>query len=657
MCGIAGIVRHPDNQQFDLDSLIKASEALAHRGPDDEGYMIVSDGETIQLSGKHTLSDWTEAHAAKHIAECRKPFAAGLLHRRLSIIDIGAMGHQPMSDVSNRYWITYNGEIYNYKALRCELENKGYIFKTHTDTEVLLYAYIEWGLHCEEHLNGMWAFVIYDREQHILFASRDRVGVKPFYYVHHNNFLAFASEQHVFHKAGWLPFEVNKKAVFDFLYYDLLEHQSEGMFRHVMELPPAHHLTYELQTGKLHVERFYTATLNILSEKPDALKTLQYINDIKDAATASIQSHLQSDVPVGTCLSGGLDSSIIVSVINRMMNASLLHTGNTQHAFHASFEENSFNESRYAEEVVKNKSVTLHTVEPTSTELITDLEKFVAAQCLPVRSFSSYAQYRVMQLAKSQGIKVLLDGQGADELFGGYYRYIINYLNDAQQCCGTQYVKDLKKEIFPDKNSRTAFNKYHLKEWMKAGSLRFVMDALHPAHRFLNKDLFKYQSQYPTPQSLFKDYNSALYFDFFGTFLKELLYREDRNAMAHSIESRVPFADDLALSSLLFSIPGMYKMQHGISKYLLREAFRELIPSVVYERRDKLGFVSPNNKWMAELKDVWRSYVTADLGEYYHLKNFKIFIDGLHKHGNKPENYKTLKWLTFAVWLKVMKTT
>ncbi len=654
MCGIAGIARHPDNQQFDLASLIKASEALVHRGPDDEGHIILSDGEVVQLAGKQTQREWTATHSVQNITECRKPFAVGLLHRRLSIIDTGASGHQPLSDASGRYWITYNGEIYNYKALRHELENRGHTFNTYTDTEVLLYAYIEWGEHCEEHLNGMWAFVIYDREHQIFFASRDRVGVKPLYYVNQNNSLAFASEQHVFHKAGWLPFEVNKKAVFDFLYNDLLEHESEGMFKGVVELAPSHHFIYHLHTGELRVSRYYSPSFTKHIEAPEADKTLKYISEIKEATTASIHSHLQSDVPVGTCLSGGLDSTVIVSVINQMIGMDVLHTGNTQHAFHASFSQASINETYFAEAAVKDKAVTLHIVNPTADELRIDLEKLVTAHSLPLRSFSSYAQYRVMRLAKEKGIKVVLDGQGADELFGGYYRYISNYLNDAQQCGGVVMVKQLKKEFFPDKASLRSFNNYQLKEWLKIGSMRFVIDAFNPAHRLLNKDLFKHQSAAALPQRLFAGFNKTLHHDFYGIYLKELLYREDRNAMAHSIESRVPFADDMELSTLLFSIPGIYKMQHGTSKYLLREAFKDILPQSVYERRDKLGFASPNNAWMVSMKDVWMSYATVELSEYFHLKNFKQFIERLDKHQHKPENYKTLKWLMFAVWLNVM---
>lgn len=656
MCGIAGIARHPDDQHFELPALQRASEALLHRGPDDEGYLIVSDGDTVQLAGSHTQAEWIKANKSLMAAECRKPLSLGLLHRRLSIIDTGISGHQPMSDAGGRYWITYNGEIYNYKLLREELQSLGYIFKTKSDTEVLLYAYAEWGEQCEAHLNGMWAFVIYDSHKQLLFASRDRTGVKPFYYIHQYRMLAFASEQSVFHRAGWLPFEVNRKAVFDFLYHDLLEHETEGLFKGVMELAPCHHFIYELHTDQLKISAYETPEINNSTAPIDVQKLQNYLNDIRYTVTAAIRSHLQSDVPVGTCLSGGLDSSILVSVIHGLQDQTALHTGTTQHAFHASFDDAEINETAFAEAVVKDKHITLHTVRPKLNELQSDLEKVVRAHGLPLRSFSSYAQYRVMQCANEKGIKVVLDGQGADELFGGYYPYIAHYLNDAQSVGGTTMVKKLRNDFFSDASSLRTFNRYQFKAWLKAGSLKHVLDAFHPAHRLLHKELFRYDTIQHTSKTLTLGLNKRLQLDYYGTYLKELLYREDRNAMAHHIESRVPFADDTALSQLLFSIPGIYKMNQGITKYLLREAFKDIIPAKVYTRRDKLGFASPNNPWMTSLEKTWTDYITPELGEYYNLKAYQRFISKLSTQHNKAENYKTLKWFMFSVWLAVIKS-
>lgn len=654
MCGIAGIARHPDNQQFDLTTLEKASKALSHRGPDDEGFLIYSDNEIHELGGFNSSKEWLLKYKPTRVDECRKPFSIGLLHRRLSIIDTGAQGHQPFCDSQKRYWITFNGEIYNYKSLRKTLEQKGYTFKSQTDTEVLLYAYLEWREQCEQYLRGMWAFVIYDSQQQTLFASRDRNGVKPLYYVLQDKFLAFASEQSVFHKAGWLDFEVNKKAVFDFLYSDLLEHEPEGLFKHVHELQPAHHFTYQITTGELQLTCYFKSEWNNTFSKIDEALSKKYIQLINEACTQSISEHLQSDVPVGTCLSGGIDSSILVSVISNLMQNQNLHTGSTQHAFHASFSISNINETHFAEEVVKEKPITLHIVQPSVDELAYDLEKLISTQNLPLRSFSTYAQYRVMQLAHQSGIKVLIDGQGADELFGGYYRYIPNYLYNAQQAYGKYYVTELKKQFFPKKSIQNSFDRYLFKELLKSGSMRHVIDAFHPAYKLLNKDLFIKNSTNHEAPMLQVEFNRRLHIDFYGNYLKELLYREDRSAMAHSIESRVPFTDDLELSKLVFSIAGIYKMQSGISKYLLREAFKDVLPKTIFLRRDKLGFSSPNNLWMSALKEVWLGYLHKDLAEFYHLKNFEKFIRKLDKFENKPENYKTLKWLMFPVWLSVM---
>jgi asparagine synthase (glutamine-hydrolysing) len=648
MCGIAGIAFHPDNQQFQNKSLIGASHALQHRGPDDEGYMIVCDAEPVRLFGDETFSDSKLKYSLRPIRECTKPFHVGLVHRRLSIIDLSAAGHQPMCDSTQRFWLVFNGEIYNYKSLRKELEALGHSFMSHSDSEVLLHAYMQWNTQCENYLNGMWAFVIYDSQQETLFASRDRIGVKPLYYAHQHNFLAFASEQIVFHKSGWLPFEVNKEAVFDFLHRDELEAKPEGFFKHIIELPPAHHFIYDIRTGKLELNKYEQSSYNEAIEIPNEQKTLTYIEQVREKTIHAIQEHLQSDVPVGTCLSGGLDSSILVRVIQHLHNEE-------QHAFHATFSKKEINETHYAIDVVQHTKIKLHTIEPTTEDLAKDLEKVLLAHQLPLRSFSSYAQYRVLQLAAQQGVKVMLDGQGADELFGGYYRYLINYFSDARRAGGKKLVQRLEKEIFTDSAELKKFKNFTLRQYIKAGSLGSILDAMNPSHKLLNKDLFKHHTTATKQTEVYDSLNKRLHTDFYGLYLKEILYREDRNAMAHRIESRVPFADDKALATLVFSIPGLYKIQAGQTKYLLREAFKDLLPPSVYSRRDKLGFASPNNEWMASLKHLWPQYLYNGLNEFFDLKAYKKFLNNIQQHKNKNEDYKTLKWVLFPVWLKVMR--
>lgn len=648
MCGIAGIAFRPDHPQFQIHSLIRASQALRHRGPDDEGFLIYADEEYISLAGNDTYSDSKLKYQLRSINECSKPIQVGLVHRRLSIIDTSAAGHQPMCDGSKRYWIVYNGEIYNYKALREELKGLGYSFHTHTDTEVLLNAFIQWGTRVEEHLNGMWAFVIYDTKEQTLFASRDRVGVKPLYYTQQDNFFAFASEQLVFHKAGWLPFEINRKAVFDFLHHDSLESEAEGFFKHVLELAPSHHFTYDIRSGQLSLSAYYQPACNTAIEIPDTNHTRTHIEQVRLLVTRSISEHLQSDVPVGTCLSGGLDSSILVRVIHSI-------TKSEQHSFHATFNAEAINESQYARDAVHQTPIRLHTVQPDVNDLAADLEKVIIFHQLPLRSFSSYAHYKVMETVAQHHIKVLLDGQGADELFGGYYRYLPNFFADAQQAGGKKLVSRLQHELFTSAAERKKYSDYVLRQYLKAGALGVLADSLKVSHRLLNKDLFRLDHSTSKHCEIHLGFNKRLQFDFNGLYLKEILYREDRNAMAHSIESRVPFADDVALSEYVFSIPGLYKIQHGYTKYLLREAFKELLPESIYQRKDKLGFASPNNEWMASMHHIWPQYMTGRLNEFLDLKAFKKFLNNIKEHKNKSEDYKTLKWLMFPVWLKVMQ--
>ncbi len=364
-------------------------------------------------------------HKPVQVMESCHDIKAILAHRRLSIIDITAAGHQPMCNISKTLWITYNGEIYNYIELRDELLKKGYKFHTATDTEFILAAYAEWGYECVNRFNGMWAFVIYDKNKKQLFASRDRFGVKPFYYYKDETLFAFASEQKALLQSGIVDFKANEKAVFDYWLFSTMEEEEEGMFKDIYELFPAYSLTLSLETGALKKWQYYT--LHYSNDYNDSNFNLkESVEKIQSLFIDSVRLRLRSDVEVASCLSGGVDSSSIVSAIYKL-------TGKGLNTFTASFTDSGIDESPWAKIVSDYTRSNAHYTFPSSSELLKDLQDLIYCQDIPVWSTSTYAQFRVMRLIHENGIKVALDGQGGDELLGGYGNYYFYYLRDALQ--------------------------------------------------------------------------------------------------------------------------------------------------------------------------------------------------------------------------------
>lgn len=580
MCGIAGIVSKTGNKDL-KDRVYRMSQAIRHRGPDGEGFMLFAKGTATPVFSDETPKGVRYNTSLNYLPQLAISDAAPLpeiafAHRRLSIIDLSEAGHQPMCDSSGNYWITYNGEIYNYIELRDELRQKGHVFLTQTDTEVILAAYKEWGESCLNRFNGMFALVIFDTGKNELFCARDRAGVKPFYYINTPDVFAFASEYKAFIKAGLLPFEVNQAEQFAFLVNGDLETGQESLFRGIVELKPSHTLRYHVQNHRMEVECYYQ-----LPDTTANYSDSQLIELTEQALVNAIRLRLRSDVEVGSCLSGGLDSSIIAGV------AKALAPDATMSLFTAVFPGEPFDESSHAEVVAKRVGGRWETVSPSANEFFRDIGELNYFQDLPVWSSSTYSQHRVMKLASENGVKVLLDGQGADELFAGYAHHYLAYWRESPlmerfghiresaptvvrpfQLYAKQAIKDLV-------NLSNDFSPYFLDDFKAYGK------AVHqPFASHLNTELRK-------------DYTGRL---------KSFLKCEDRCSMAFGIESRVPFADDVSLVELAFSIRGNQKIQRGISKYLLREASRNYIPDAVYRRRDKVGFETPLAAWLQQRK-------------------------------------------------------
>ena len=386
---------------MDVSCLTSMTDALAHRGPDGEGYVLLSlRGEDKPITSTGPLSD--------SIGMGPKGYAVGLGHRRLAILDLSSLGHQPMVSQNGRNWITYNGEIYNYLEIRSELQSKGYTFRSASDTEVLLTAYQEWGEECLSRLNGMFAFALWDMDRRCLICARDRFGEKPFYFWRSEGTFAFASEI-----KGLLPVlkqvQPNQLAVHEYLEKGSLDDGVDTFFENIFQLLPGHFLKIKDD----HItDDTYWALPDTSVELPSPAVPVEAFQEVLFDA---VRIRLRSDVPVGSCLSGGLDSSSIVCVVQKDRGQ-----GEPFHTFSSCFDNPTYDERPYIQSVVERTGVRAHFVFPDPEELHAHVTSLIRAQEEPFGSTSIFAQWNVMGLAKQQGGKVLLDGQGADELLGGY---------------------------------------------------------------------------------------------------------------------------------------------------------------------------------------------------------------------------------------------
>jgi asparagine synthase (glutamine-hydrolysing) len=556
MCGLAGIVDF--DQPVDAEQVARMAEHLAHRGPDDR-------------------DAWAEPGVA-------------LAHRRLSILDLSRGGRQPMADGRGRYRLLHNGEIYNYLELRRELETHGHRLRTGTDTEVILAAYEHWGKSCVERFNGMWAFTLWDRERQELFCARDRFGIKPLYYRLDGRRLSFASELKAF-RADSRPLVANERLVRDFLEHGLLNHTSETFFRGILELPPAHVLTFD--AGGLRFERYWE-----LEPKAPAGDAVQAFREL---LFDSVRLRLRSDVSIGTSLSGGLDSSAIACVIDYFMRTdaeAALPVGERQQVFTAYFDDPGLDERPYADDVVRQTQSRSHPISFSLPQLIDQLPAIVEAQDEPFRSTSIAAQWFVMQEAQKAKVKVMLDGQGGDEVLGGYDGYF-GFLFGDLMLRGD--LRSLAAEMRAYRHLRDVSHAHVLgavfRPFVPARVQWAARARARGAHALLHRELRAQPTSVPMPTNTFPDRFRRQLYLVLTRRLPELLRYEDRNSMAHSIEARLPFLD-YRLVELMFSLEPRHLIHDGRAKVILRQALADLLPPRVLSRTDKVGFATPEARWL-----------------------------------------------------------
>ncbi len=416
MCGIVGIVSL-DGGPIDVAVLQRMNDLQAHRGPDGEGFLLGS-----LAAGRREY-----AVVQRALQGQSKAADVALGHRRLAIIDLSERGLQPMRAGNGRAWIVFNGEIYNHRELRSELQALGYEFVTRTDTEVLLQSYLHWGPDCLSRLEGMYAFAIWDGDRMRLFCARDRLGIKPFYYARRNGYLVFASEIKALLAFPGITAAADDDAVLSFLVHGNCDYGERTVLRGITALPASHCLTLDLRTRQLASRRYYRVEPGPLHGGNDD----EQVQGLRKLLMETMRKHLISDVRVGSCLSGGLDSSAVVSLIGRICRdqpEAAAAVGSNLYTFTSCYKYREIDERDYALAVANAVKAHAHLVFPSAQDFWADFQRLAWHQDMPFGGLSYYAQWRVMRAAKEAGVKVLLDGQGGDEVFGGYAKFRYAYL-------------------------------------------------------------------------------------------------------------------------------------------------------------------------------------------------------------------------------------
>ena len=569
MCGIFGIAN--GQKKIDIDKLQDVSKVLRHRGPDDEGYFLASSDIKSGKSYKGDISP--QSLILPHISSANPCDNIALLHRRLSIIDLSDTGHQPMG-YADRYWITLNGEIYNYLEIKEELLKKGYSFKSTSDTEVVLVAYSEWGADCVLRFNGMWAFAIWDTKENSFFLSRDRFGVKPLYYYFKDNVFIFCSEIKGIRSYLNDSLSLDVKQVFRFLDRgEFMEGESDSsLFEGIRQLMPGNNLIFEYDNLKVY--KYYD--LKII---PNRNKFSDNIEILRNLFGESIKYRLRSDVEVGACLSGGIDSSSIVSYATSLYKK-------TFNTFSATWPGESIDESFYIDQVNQKWKCVAHAFKPDLTNLLETIDKEIWHQEMPLGGSSLLAQWFVMEQAKKANIKVLLDGQGGDEILAGYPWYISTYINDL-------FVHLNWRELFLHKSELTAKD-YGLLYMGKVQLYNLLVRKKYRSFFPVDRGVIKFyqKTRNYTAPSQFYSLAELQKYEIVENTLLSLLHIEDRNSMAHSVESRLPFLD-YRMVEFCINIPAEQKIKGTNTKFIFRESMKDFLPSEVYNRKDKIGFATP----------------------------------------------------------------
>lgn len=610
MCSIAGMLDIKKNKIRDIGhKLTVINDLQKHRGPD---------GSSV----------WAEQ--GEYV---------GFAHNRLSILDLTDAGRQPMRDVETGNVVCFNGEIYNYIELREEI---GCQCKTGTDTEVILKAYEKWGVACVKHFKGMYAFAIWDEKNQKLFCARDRFGVKPFYYAVVNDVFYFASEM-----KALLPFlpdiETDMDGFKDYLTFQfcLGDHT---LFRGIKALEPAH--CVEIENNRVRIRWYWQVFYNLDWDHTEKY----FVKKLDELMHKSISYHIRSDVPIGGYVSGGVDSSVISAIAADMVG------GDKFAGFTGKFSVGRlYDESMYAEDVAREHDFSLYQVDMSCEDFINNIEKVIYHLDTPVAGPGSFCQYMVSSLA-SKYRKVVLGGQGGDEIFGGYTRYLVAYFEQCIKGAIEGTIDDQKyivtyESIIPN---LTALRNYKpmLRDFWSSGLFEesdrryFRLINRAPALRdYIHQETLSEYDPYQTFHDIFyaENLNNTCYFDNmihfdFKTLLPALLQVEDRMSMAHGLESRVPLLDD-EIIEFVATVPANFKLKAGDMKHIFKKSMNRYLPDSIRKRMDKMGFPIPFNQWIKnEAKDFVHDILTSRQAASRELINNRKVVEKIESESDFGRN-------------------
>ncbi len=636
MCGITALI--DSTGATDAVTLIgRMTTALAHRGPDDHGFWGW-DGR-----GRPRTSRDTGPLAGSSVC---------LGHRRLSIIDLSETGHQPMSSHDGRLHIVFNGEIYNYVELRQELIALGHEFRSTSDTEVLLTAWCVWGQATLARLIGMFAFALVDLDARTMTLARDQFGIKPLYYVLHNGVLAAASEIKALWQLPGLPRRANPARLYHYLRSGWTDFGNETLLHDVHQLMPGHVVTLAIDRPLLVTPTCYWRLSPC--ERPDRSLT-ENAAELRRLFLDSVRLHLRSDVPIGSALSGGIDSSAIVAAIHH------IEPNQEIHALSFVPPDPDLSEEKWIDLVGSHTAAHVHKTSPTEQDLVNDLDHLVRTHDEPFGSTSIYAQYSVFRLARARGIKVMLDGQGADELFAGYRPYLghrlASLLQLRQFANALRLIRNARRLPGSDPTlCHTALGKNvpaQLKRLLRPKpSIPPWLDIRWFVERNVSQDAVPSSVPESGPGHALRD---ELQRTLTLTSLPMLLRFEDRNSMAHSIESRVPFLTP-AMAEFALSLPEEHLLSlHAQSKAVLRQALHGIVPAAILQRRDKIGFATPERRWLGAVQPWVDRILTAEAAQRLPALNLPYVSQRWHdiKAGRQPWSSEVWWWLNCLRWIEL----
>jgi asparagine synthase (glutamine-hydrolysing) len=627
MCGLAAIIGFPGNR-IPPALCARFDQALAHRGPDASGLA------TYQRDGSPVAADAAEV---------------ALLHRRLSIIDLDPRANQPMASADGRYVVVFNGEIYNYVELREALQRDGHVFRTTSDTEVLVAAYASWGEKALERFVGMYAFAMLDRERREMFLARDPFGIKPLFWARGAGHFAVSSEIGPLLDVPGVGRTIDQARTCLFLSIGQTDEGEGTMFAHVRSLPAGCFARVPLDAPAVAPVPFWRPTIAVRERSPKA--TAQ---KLREALIRSVELHLRSDVPTGISLSGGIDSSAIIACARAVGGPSVdLRT----YSFVATGSE--VDESPFIEMAARAAGAEQQVVRIAPAEIVADIDRLIAVQGEPFGSLSMYAQHRVMGLARDHGIKVILDGQGADELFAGYRPYLARRLSELlasfQLPEAMRFVAAMRK--LPGAGARLIAQAFEpaVSPQLRGFARRMVGRPFLPSWIdggwFIDKNAFATGRPLKASPHLFHD---ALVQSLTETVLPALLRYGDRNSMAFSIESRVPFLIP-GLADLAYSLPAEQLVSgQAVSKAVLRDAMRGLVPDAILDRRDKIAFSTPDRMWGQELRPFFRQTLNSDVARALPWLKPRAALEALDRRMARTTAFGFDLWRTVNVvrWIE-----